>query len=166
MNSHPSARNSHPKAATRRVSSGFTMIEMITVVAIIGILFVIAQPAFTTLIANQRARGAATELMTAMMKTRSEAVKRNQNVTLAASGANWEGGWQIRDLNNAVLDSHEAISGITFTGGPATVVYQSSGRIQGNAAPTFLITSVVVPTAQRCVSADLSGRPNLKAAAC
>jgi prepilin-type N-terminal cleavage/methylation domain-containing protein len=44
--------------------------------------------------------------------------------------------------------------------------FQSSGRIQGNAASSFLITSTGTSAAQRCVTAATSGRSYVKSSAC
>ena len=51
--------------------------------------------------------------------------------------------------------------------GPASVVYQSSGRVQGNTNPAFVVKAVHgSSTEQRWVCVDLSGRPLAKASAC
>ena len=158
--------HSHRAAGMQsRSSSGFTMIEVLVALAIAGILAALAAPAFSDLIASQRAKAVASELYVTLLKARSEAVTRNANVTLSPKTGGWQGGWQILDPANAsrVLDDRGAASGATISG-PAGVTYQGSGRVQGNSAPSFLITTTSGSTAKyQCVSVELSGRPYMKA---
>jgi type IV fimbrial biogenesis protein FimT len=147
-------------------SRGFTLIELITAVAILAVLLGLGLPSFTNIIANNRAKGAATDLYVALVNTRSEAVKRNANVTLSPNASGWQAGWQILDPANNVLETHAALGGITISGGPANVVYQSSGRPQGGASSSFLITSTANSSVQRCVLLSSSGRPYIQGSSC
>jgi len=143
------------------------MIELLMVVAIIGILASLAAPSLSDMIKSQRMKSMATDLNASLTLARSEAIKRNKNVTMSPTTAgSWQSGWQIADPDNAGsnIEVHSAFSGLTATG-PDSVTYRSSGRIQGTTAPAFNI-SAAGTTAQRCVSVDLSGRPYVKAAGC
>lgn len=154
---------------------GFTLMELIVTIVILGIIASIAMPSFSSLIANQRASVAASDLYFALVRARSEATKRNTNVTLlpkTAGATGWNNGWQIqtRDPSGAatplILDNHDAVKGATISG-PTAVVYQSSGRVMGTSAPSFSISvNSGTPSSPRCVSADLGGRPYTKASAC
>ncbi|MES2206275.1 MAG: GspH/FimT family pseudopilin [Pseudomonadota bacterium] len=145
---------------------GFTSIELMTVLLIVIILSALAVPSFSNLIARQRTKNLATDFYFALAKTRSEALKRNTNVTLAPISSSWQNGWQILDASSNILDTHGSIAGITISGGPSTVVYQNSGRIVGSTAPSFLATSTADASIQSCVSTTLSGRPYMKASSC
>ncbi len=145
---------------------GFTSIELLTVMLIAIILSALAAPSFSTLIARQRTKSLATDFYSALAKTRSEALKRNANITLEPLSSSWESGWRMVDANSNILDSHGPVSGITISGGPSTVVYQSSGRITASTAPSFLATSTADASIQSCVSITLSGRPYVKASSC
>src|SRR6266567_7611663 len=156
----------------RRQASGFTVVEMLTAVAIFGILATVAVPSFSSLIASQRASAMATDIYVALVESRSEAVKRNVNVTLAQSSGGWHAGWMIQapDPNNGsntlTLESHSVATG-TGISGPDNVVYQSSGRVQGTSAPCFGITATQgSSSAQKWVTIDLSGRPLVKTSSC
>lgn len=146
-------------------SGGFTLIEMMLVIAVLGILTVIAAPAFNSQIEYQRAKSASIDIYIALMRARSEAIKRNLNMTVSPKGGNWSNGWQILDpVTNQVIEDHDSLRGIGVAG-PASVTYQTSGRLQSAAAPTFGVTGSYASSA-RCVSIDLSGRPNIKAGTC
>jgi type IV fimbrial biogenesis protein FimT len=146
-------------------SKGFTLIEVLVTVAIAGILAAVAVPSFVRLIADQRAKAAATNLFTALSVTRSEAIKQNQNVKLLPK-SDWANGWfianPVTDADLGLLDANA--TGVPVTGGPASVIYNGGGRLAGTAAPSFTIGESGMP--QRCLSVDLSGRPHIKASAC
>lgn len=145
---------------------GFTVVEVMVVLAITGILIMIAAPSFTQTIEGQRARGAGTEIYLALMRARSEAIKRNTSVTITPKSGNWANGWQIADTANASasLDDHDALPNLTVSG-PASLAYLSSGRVQGSNAPAIQIEGSY-PSSTRCVSVALSGEPQIKTGSC
>jgi type IV fimbrial biogenesis protein FimT len=69
----------------KRAQAGFTILELMVVVAIVGILMAVAVPAMGNFIRNGRITAAANDVMAALHFTRSEAIKRRQPVTLCTS---------------------------------------------------------------------------------
>jgi prepilin-type N-terminal cleavage/methylation domain-containing protein len=62
-------------------SIGFTLVELIVTITIVGILAALAAPAITTLIANQRLSSQANDLLSDLTFSRSEAIKRASGTT-------------------------------------------------------------------------------------
>lgn len=146
---------------------GVTMVEVVIVVAIIGVLAGMAVPSFLEFARNQRIRAAASDLHISLMRARSEAIKRNANVSIQpTSTSNWGLGWSIPDPEGGAtaLDNWSSYAGVNATG-PTSVTYRSSGRLNGTTAPSFEV-SATGSNVKRCVSVDLTGRPTTTATAC
>lgn len=154
------------RTAGRR-RAGFTLIELLITVAVLAVLAAVAAPSFSSMIANQRLKNGAGDLFTALTRARSEAIKRNTEVTLAPlTTSQWQQGWRIANPGDAnlTLEQHGALANATISG-PASVVYLPNGRIKGSAAAAFSL-SVAGSALHRCVRVDLSGRPNLTSVEC
>lgn len=166
----------------RRATSGFSVLELMMVLAILGVLSAIAFPSFRYLSSSTKVKSASTELYLALIRARNEAVKRNRLVSLTSNAAGWQAGWQIvADDNNdgaftsadrVVLDSG-AIPRVTITSPDASFVFLASGRVLTPDPPPFTpwmprveVTSDETPSMQRCISADLTGKPFTKEGAC
>jgi type IV fimbrial biogenesis protein FimT len=91
------------------VSAGYTLLELMVTITIVGILMGVAVPSFTSVIDSNRLTTYANDLVTALNFARSEAIKRNLRVSLCKSTNrvscatinNWSQGWIIfTDQNN------------------------------------------------------------------
>lgn len=151
--------------AARR-ARGFTLPELLAVVAVMAILATVAAPSFSELIASQRAKGAASDMFASLLRTRSEAIKRNTEVTLAPSGTTWASGWSIAHPtdDDVLLEDRGAVLGATITG-PTSVTYLPNGRVKGTTPPEFDI-EVSGAGQHRCIAVDLSGRPYQTSSEC
>ncbi len=162
--------------ARHRTCNGFTLLELLVVITILGILSAIAVPSLSSFAANQRIKSVSYDLMSAFVGARSEAMKRNASVTVtpttASSVTNWQNGWAAAS-GGTTLNQHAALSGMTVVckSGTAvvttcpTLTYNSSGRLSGTTAPAIQVTgtsSIYV----RCITIDLSGRPRSAKVAC
>lgn len=160
----------------RRATAGFTLLEMMIVVAIMGVLAALAFPSFRYLTSTTKVKGASTELYLALIRARNEAVKRNRPVTLTRSDANWQDGWRIiadtnndgdfADADDRVVMETGAQARVTITSDEAGVVFLPSGRTQNSDTIKLTITSAESASTQRCVTADLTGKPYTKEGAC
>jgi type IV fimbrial biogenesis protein FimT len=75
-------------------SAGFTAIELMVVVSILGVLAALAGPSFTPLIERWRVRSAAEDLISTLYYARSEAIKAGGDITIDATGG-WDKGWKV-----------------------------------------------------------------------
>lgn len=66
----------------RRPTSGFTLLELMMATVMVAILAAIALPSYQSLRQEQMVRAATQALYTDMMLLKSEAIKRNQNISL------------------------------------------------------------------------------------
>src|SRR3546814_19733459 len=133
--------------------------------AIRGVVAMLAVPSFASLVAKSRRKAAGCGLEIALVRARSEAVKRNSNVTRTPNTGSGKYGWTLLASDGSTLDHGEAMDGINFVSAPSSVTYLASGRINGT-SPQFSIAVLARPTMARCVAADLSGRPYASESAC
>jgi type IV fimbrial biogenesis protein FimT len=81
---------------------GFTLIEVLIIVAVSMIVVTVAAPGFAEVIRSNRLTSGANTFIGGLNLARSEAIKRNQRVTLRKTSTNWENGWEIfTDAPNA-----------------------------------------------------------------
>jgi type IV fimbrial biogenesis protein FimT len=146
-------------------SAGFTLMELITTVAILGVLAAMAAPSMAEMVAKQRVKSTASELYLALMRARSEAIKRNADIILSPAPT-WAIGWSIPNPADSAnpIASYSAPKNAVITG-PTSVTFTSSGRVRGSAGVSFAVSSTGTTT-KHCVSLDLSGRATHKATEC
>jgi len=142
--------------------AGFTLVEMVTALAVLGLLAMAAIPMFRELAASQRVQTAASDLQTSLLRARSEAIKQNTVVTMMPVGT-WKGGWVI-SAGGAAIHKRAPAPRISITG-PGSVDYRSNGRIAGGTMPQFTVSDEYT-SLQRCVQVSLSGQPIVTKAAC
>jgi type IV fimbrial biogenesis protein FimT len=142
--------------------AGFTLVEMVTALSVLGLLAMAAVPMFRELAASQRVQTAASDLQTSLLRARSEAIKQNTVVTMMPVGT-WKGGWVI-SAGGAAIDMRAPTPSISITG-PGSVDYRSNGRITGGTVPQFTVSHEHT-SLQRCVQVSLNGQPIVTKAAC
>ena len=96
-----------------RKHRGFTLIELMVVLAVTGIMLGFGVPRLTAMLQSNRTAASLNSLSAHLNYARSEAVRRNANITVAALDpgfpAQWHRGWVvfIDTNNNGTLDALE-----------------------------------------------------------
>lgn len=104
--------NQQNAPSRKRRLGGFSLVELMVVLAVTVILLTVAIPAFYSWVQQQRLLTTANEFFAAVILTRSEAIQLGRRVDMAArDGANWASGWIVfvDDNGNRVPDTGERI---------------------------------------------------------
>ena len=144
---------------------GFTLIELLFTIAVMAIFSALAAPAFGQFVASQRVKTAASDLSSALMAARSEAMKRNLNVALEPVSSDWKNGWTLT-AGGTIISRHEAVGDLVITGPAPNLTYNSSGRLTAGVTPFSVSSSTAGAAASRCINIELSGLPRAKLGAC
>jgi len=134
----------------RRHASGFTLIEMMVTVTLLGILTMLAMPSFTTWIANNKVRTVSDSLQNGLRFAQSEALRRSrpmvfsltnsaapQNaLTAVVDGSNWSlnVAKSSLDAGNVFVQAgvlSDVAAGVQVKG-PAAVCFNAMGRLVAN----------------------------------
>ena len=155
----------HPFAG--RIQSGFTLVELMVVIAVLAILATIATPGFQGIVAQNRATSAANELQTTLQVARSAAIAQSRPVTVCpanfastppacANNTNWHGGWIVL-LNGQVLRERRALGPAVTLAGEPQLIFSSTGTLAGQALTPFDLQVTSGPGASRVISMSLGG---------
>lgn len=153
---------------TQRGARGFTLIELITVITVMGVLVSLGLPSFREFVANQRIRNVSFDLMAALTLARSEAVTRNRSIDLKKTGTAWNEGWTVNDGTNTLHNQQASTNlAISDSSGLGVITYGKDGRTV-TASTRFTITpsTTMAGVSSRCISIGLSGLPSSSMGAC
>lgn len=147
-------RHSRRRAPQGRRGKGFTIIELMTTVAILSIVLALAVPSFTEWIRNNQVRTVSDSLQNGLRTAQAESLRRNRQVvfyltnarvqaingTAAANGRNWamQTVAAFDDTNPEFIQSGTLgdVSPTTAIAGPAAICFSSNGRVVANPSGT------------------------------
>lgn len=155
-----------------RHARGFTLIEAMVALAILGVLATLAVPGLEKVVAKQRMRSASYDVMSDITLARSEALKRSSTVVMEPlAGSDWRTGWRIRNVaDSTVLGQRKAIGtslSMTVLQGAtpqASVSFNATAQVAAAGVVRFSLSDGYGNS--RCIQLDPTGRPKSSPNAC
>jgi len=154
---------------SRKSSAGYTLLEVLIVMGIVGILAAVAMPAFNDSVANSRMGSNANLLIGALNLARIEAIKRSGHVVVEpVSGTDWNSGINVyldNDRNTKGLDDDvdlilkkvtPVLGDGNFSNSDARVTFLSTGFI--STETSFELCDGRTGETGRTISLLISGR--------
>ncbi len=144
-------------------AKGFTLVELMIAISVLGILSAVALPSLTDLVRGQRVKSATSDVFASLIYARSEAIKRAADVRIVPNTPDWATGWRVQDTGGNTLKVQDAIAGVTVSPAAATITFRRDGRLTAVATVEFVLSSPAsTAITARCVRLSPSGRPNIK----
>jgi type IV fimbrial biogenesis protein FimT len=178
---YPFIRTNKPFVGTRVFYSGFSLIELLIAVTILGILAGLAVPSINQFIESNRLSASANDLVADINLARSEAIKHNAQTGLcAASGStcatstNWgSAGWLVmRDSDNngsldMVVKRHDPSSSstTTITAAANTLNFSRQGMVGSAAWGSITVCNSKVKKT-RLINVEATGRVKITEGTC
>lgn len=164
----------------------FTLIEMLMAMVLIAILAAIAYPSYRGVMQNIRVSAISNDFMTTLSYARSEALKRNQPITICAaansnfnscgSNSNWANGWIVfvdTDNNGVIannsdrLKTHDALtSGSLIISSLPNIIYNRSGFLGSNAGAFTITVPGCSGNSAKLITLSITGRASVTSTAC
>ena len=162
---------------------GFTLIELMTAIALTGILLGMAVPAMGIFVSNARQTGLINDFVSSMHIARSTAITTNARVTICPSTngndcepVDWERGWivfgdrdsdQVVDGNETVVATSSGADGVSVESPEfgQFLTYRPNGRVMNasldGSSGEFTVCDKRGADHAKVLIIDLSGRPRL-----
>ena len=154
-----------------RCTGGFTLIEAAVVMALVAIVATIAAPSFRSFIGTMNSKSAAFDLISDLTAARSEAIKRNQIVTVTPidGDGDWAKGWVVAASGATLRERAALTSSLSVANASANVTFAPNGRLSSDTAPNnqkWSISSSVAGVTARCVVISPTGSARSKPGGC
>ncbi|WP_225591893.1 GspH/FimT family pseudopilin [Stenotrophomonas sp. STM01] len=164
----PSNLRATGRRPLRLRARGFSLVELIVTVAIAAILAAIAVPSFRSVINANRLTSQSNDLVASLQLARSEAIKRNAQVSVcgSADGATCGGGWDswltVIESDSTVLHVGTSKAPVEVSSDVARFTFRPDGLSSTavNSAVTFCIPTGSPADNQRTVTLTSAARVN------
>ena len=147
----------------RRAARGFTLIELMMTLAIVGIVAGMSAPPVFGMLASQRIKVAAYDFYSALAYARSQAIQRRDVVNIVPRGNDYANGWDIRASSGVLRSQFELDRVAVSVPEKATLAYDRYGRLVSPGRYVVRLaaaTHASVPV--RCVIIDPDGRARIQ----
>lgn len=165
---------------------GFTLIEVIMTIVLIGILAAIAYPSYRAVIQNIRVSAITNDFMATLSYARSEALKRDQSISicpaadssLTSCGAStdWANGWIVfvdPDADGTIgsssdrLKTHDALNaGSLISTSIPYITYNRSGFLSAGTGSFTLTAPGCSGNSAQLITLAVTGRAAITSTAC
>lgn len=152
-------------------NNGFTLIELMVVIALLAIAVSVAVPSFQTMILNNRLTTSTNALLSGLQLARSEAVTTRTTITICGANAaqddcidstNWSNGTLIRQ-GTTLIRIIPPVAGVTVTSSDEELAYVNNGTAKE--AATVTLTDARGVGFARTINVNVIG-PSCTASAC
>lgn len=154
-------------------NAGFTLVELLVALVLIAVMSALALPALGEMADRQRRLDAAQQLASGIRTARTEAIMRNQIVTIHGIDDDWSNGWRIiLDADGKGPDDDDTVLIERATSGKTRVVgnqkvknhirFNGLGAVMGAANGTLFVCLRDQPVSHYQVVLALTGRVRIR----
>ena len=163
-------------------AKGFTLVELLITLVILGFLIALALPSFTNSLRSNRVATTSNEVLASLSLARSEAIKgigtagvcpSTDGTSCTSAATDWSGGWlvwrQERTATGVVtvgVRYVQAKTKMSVTGPAGGVEFTTQGRSKNGVGSIGLAPSDGGTDYSRCVRVSASGQARVVKAAC
>ena len=140
---------------------GFTLIELIVTLAVVGVLFALAAPNLTTTVQGNRLSSQYNDMRGDFAFARDLAISRNVAVTISSnSGTDWSNGWAIVTPTQTARISTPS-NNLVISSAIASLTYSPDGTANIAAATAIKICDTRTGNYGKQLNVNFAGRVNL-----
>lgn len=151
--------------------SAFTLVELMIVIAIVGIMMAVATPSFRTFNVNSTADNAHKELLQDIRYGRNTARDTGKSIEIFPREGDWNKGWIVNQIGGAPLRVHGPVTGAVITSNDYSnqdglkLTFNDRGR--ANLVGSFRIRTVgCTGERNRDININVMGQTRTTAIAC
>lgn len=144
------------------VESGLTLIELLTVIVLLGITLALGVPSFIQAMQNARTTSQANEMIGMLHLARAEAVKRGAPMSVRSTEANWGGDIQVVTEGGTVVRQASIVENATASasnedGSVSSLTFRGSGFFDGKEATLTLVADNCSGNNRRTITVGRAG---------
>lgn len=147
---------------------GFTLVELMITLAVFAVLLAIMVPSYSDMTLGSKLRSQANDLVAGAVLARSEAIKRNQQVSLCASSngtsctGTWSQGWIVINGATVIMNHGAAPNGFLILSDQSSFTFQPTGVGATTDTLTVCRATPSVGGQEREVTITATGRASVK----